>query len=120
MDGYKHVVDVKYCPPVRSDAPQFTPQAGKVRETAQGSCFTQYTVEYHEIMEGDYYHQKKPKKSNLHCLVTVAASLKPLGVFLIEEMIRGLQQLGWKKVDVSFHSAFLPFFAHSNIHVLIH
>ncbi|XP_061362037.1 putative lipase YDR444W isoform X2 [Gastrolobium bilobum] len=34
-----------------------------------------------------------------------------------EEMIRGLQQLGWKKVDVSFHSAFWPFFAHSNIHV---
>lgn len=35
-----------------------------------------------------------------------------------EEMIRGLQQLGWKKVDVSFHSAFWPFFAHNNIHVL--
>lgn len=35
-----------------------------------------------------------------------------------EEMIRGLQRLGWKKVDVSFHSAFWPFFAHNNIHVL--
>ncbi|KAJ1402157.1 hypothetical protein SESBI_28256 [Sesbania bispinosa] len=34
-----------------------------------------------------------------------------------EEMIRGLQQLGWTKVDVSFHSAFWPFFAHSNIQV---
>lgn len=34
-----------------------------------------------------------------------------------EEMIRGLQRLGWKKVDVSFHSAFWPFFAHNNIHV---
>ncbi|KAF7803334.1 putative lipase C4A8.10 isoform X2 [Senna tora] len=34
-----------------------------------------------------------------------------------EEMIRGLQQLGWKKVDVSFHSAFWPFFAHNYIHV---
>uniref|UniRef100_A0A5B7APM6 DUF676 domain-containing protein n=1 Tax=Davidia involucrata TaxID=16924 RepID=A0A5B7APM6_DAVIN len=34
-----------------------------------------------------------------------------------EEMIHGLQQLGWKKVDVSFHSAFWPFFAHNNIHV---
>lgn len=43
--------------------------------------------------------------------------LKPL-IFLTEEMIRGLQQLGWKKVDVSFHSAFWPFFAHNNIHVL--
>lgn len=38
---------------------------------------------------------------------------------LTEEMIHGLQQLGWKKVDVSFHSAFWPFFAHNNIHVLI-
>lgn len=35
-------------------------------------------------------------------------------------MIRGLQQLGWKKVDVSFHSAIWPFFAHNNIHVLYH
>ncbi|KAL2524253.1 Hydrolase-like protein family [Abeliophyllum distichum] len=34
-----------------------------------------------------------------------------------EEMIRGLQRLGWKKVDVSFHSAFWPFFAHNNINV---
>ncbi|XP_042504008.1 uncharacterized protein LOC122081100 isoform X2 [Macadamia integrifolia] len=34
-----------------------------------------------------------------------------------EEMIRGLQRIGWKKVDVSFHSAFWPFFAHNNIHV---
>ncbi|KAF7840316.1 putative lipase spac4a8.10 [Senna tora] len=34
-----------------------------------------------------------------------------------EEMIRGLQTLGWRKVDVSFHAAFWPFFAHNNIHV---
>ena len=33
-------------------------------------------------------------------------------------MIRGLQKLSWKKVDVSFHSAIWPFFAHNNIHVL--
>jgi hypothetical protein len=34
-----------------------------------------------------------------------------------EEMIRGLQRLGWKKVDVSFHSTFWPYLAHNNIHV---
>ncbi|EPS68094.1 hypothetical protein M569_06678, partial [Genlisea aurea] len=34
-----------------------------------------------------------------------------------EEMIHGLQSLGWKKVDVSFHSALWPFSAHNNIHV---
>lgn len=44
--------------------------------------------------------------------------LKPMCIFLTEEIIQGLQQLGWKKVDVSFHSAFWPFFAHNNIHVL--
>lgn len=33
-------------------------------------------------------------------------------------MIRGLQRVGWKKVDVNFHSAVWPLFAHSNMHVL--
>lgn len=40
-------------------------------------------------------------------------------IFITEEMIRGLQRLGWKKVDVSFHSAFWPFFAHNNINVRV-
>ncbi|CAL0324996.1 unnamed protein product [Lupinus luteus] len=85
LDGYRHVVDVEYCPPVPSDGPQFPPKAVKAKEAAQNAPNTQNTVEYHQIIE--------------------------------EEIIRGLQQLGWKKVDVSFHSAFWPFFAHNNIHV---
>ncbi|XAR66564.1 hypothetical protein NMG60_11012842 [Bertholletia excelsa] len=85
LEGYKHVVDVEYCPPVSSEGPHFPPEAAKAKEAAQNTPNTENTVEYHEIME--------------------------------EEMIRGLQQLGWKKVDVSFHSAFWPFFAHNNIHV---
>ncbi|KAK9088849.1 hypothetical protein Scep_027931 [Stephania cephalantha] len=85
LDGYKHVVDVQYCPPVYSDGPHFPPEAAKAKEEAQNSPSLQNTLEYHEIME--------------------------------EEMIRGLQRVGWKKVDVSFHSAFWPFFAHNNIHV---
>ncbi|KAG6557738.1 hypothetical protein Mapa_000504 [Marchantia paleacea] len=36
---------------------------------------------------------------------------------LEEEMIRGLQQVGWRKVDVSFHAALWPFLAHNYIHV---
>eukprot|EP00897_Mesotaenium_endlicherianum_P001223 jgi/Mesen1/1128/ME000123S00297 len=36
---------------------------------------------------------------------------------LEEEMIAGLQQLPWSRVDVSFREAFWPFFAHNNIHV---
>ncbi|KAF5183602.1 Hydrolase-like protein family [Thalictrum thalictroides] len=85
LDGYKHVVDVEYCPPVSSEGPQFPQEAVKAKEEAQKSPSAQNTKEYHEIIE--------------------------------EEMIRGLQRVGWKKVDVSFHSAFWPFFAHNNIHV---
>ncbi|GJU91929.1 hydrolase-like protein, partial [Tanacetum coccineum] len=85
LDGYKHVVDVEYCPPVVSTGANFPPEAARAKEAAQNVPTTQNTLEYHEIME--------------------------------EEMIRGLQQLGWKKVDVSFHASFWPFFAHNNIHV---
>ncbi|XP_057949719.1 putative lipase YDR444W isoform X2 [Malania oleifera] len=85
LDGYKHIVNVEYCPPVSSQGPHFPPKAVKAKEAAQNAPSTQNTVEYHEIME--------------------------------EEMIRGLQQLGWKKIDVSFHSAPWPFLAHNNIHV---
>ncbi|XP_010540509.1 PREDICTED: putative lipase YDR444W [Tarenaya hassleriana] len=85
LDGYKHVVDVEYCPPVSSDGAHFPPEAAKAKEAAQSSPSPENTLEYHEIVE--------------------------------EEMIRGLQTLGWKKVDVSFHSAFWPYFAHNNIHV---
>jgi len=34
-----------------------------------------------------------------------------------EEMTHGLQKVGWKKVDVNFHSSFWPYLAHNNIHV---
>jgi len=51
--------------------------------------------------------------------ICTVVPLKPLCISLTEEMIQGLQQLGWRKVDVSFHSSFWPFFAHNNIHVSI-
>ncbi|KAL7243583.1 hypothetical protein ACSBR1_015894 [Camellia fascicularis] len=85
LDGYKHVVDVLYCPPISPEGTHFPPEAAKAKEAAQIAPSPVNAMDYHEIME--------------------------------EEMIRGLQQLGWKKVDVSFHSAFLPFFAHNYIHV---
>ncbi|XP_037466395.1 uncharacterized protein LOC119338189 isoform X2 [Triticum dicoccoides] len=34
-----------------------------------------------------------------------------------EEMIRGLQRAGWKKVDVNFHASLWPYSAHNNMHV---
>ncbi|KAJ8761443.1 hypothetical protein K2173_001574 [Erythroxylum novogranatense] len=85
LDGYQHVVDVEYCPPVSSEGPHFPPKAATAKEAAQNEPNAQNAVQYHETME--------------------------------EEIMRGLQQLGWRKVDVSFHSAFWPFFAHNNIHV---
>ncbi|KAH7682129.1 putative alpha/beta hydrolase protein [Dioscorea alata] len=85
LDGYKHIVNVQYCPPVLSERPHFPPEAARAKEAAQTTPTTKTTAKYHDIME--------------------------------EEMIRGLQSLGWKKVDVSFHSAFWPFLAHNNIHV---
>ncbi|KAI0492061.1 hypothetical protein KFK09_026326 [Dendrobium nobile] len=85
LDGYKHIVNVKYCPPILSDGPHFPPEAAKAKEAAKNVPNTQNTAEYHDVME--------------------------------EEMIRGLQRIGWKKVDVSFHSTCWPFFAHNNIHV---
>ncbi|CAK9152603.1 unnamed protein product [Ilex paraguariensis] len=85
LDGYKHVVNVEYCPPVVSQGPHFHPEAVKAKEAAQNEPNMENTIEYHEFME--------------------------------EEMICGLQQLGWTKVDVSFHSAFWPFFAHNNLNV---
>lgn len=85
LDGYKHVVDVDYCPPVSSEGPNFPPEAAKAKEAVLNTSSAQKAVEYHDIME--------------------------------DEMIRGLQRLGWKKVDVSFHSTFWPFLAHNNIHV---
>lgn len=52
MDGYKHVVDVEYCPPVSSDGPHFPPEAAKAKEAAQSEPNIQNTLEYHEIVEG--------------------------------------------------------------------
>ncbi|MBA0723875.1 hypothetical protein Golax_004419, partial [Gossypium laxum] len=85
LDGYKHVVDVDYCPPVSSDGPHFPLEAAKAKAAAKNAPNIKNTAEYHELME--------------------------------EEMIQGLQKLGWKKIDVSFHSSLWPFFAHNNIHV---
>ncbi|GAY34721.1 hypothetical protein CUMW_012950 [Citrus unshiu] len=47
LDGYKHVVDVEYCPPVSSDGPHFTSEAIKAKEAAQNEPNAQNTSEYH-------------------------------------------------------------------------
>ncbi|PNY14173.1 hypothetical protein L195_g010847 [Trifolium pratense] len=116
LDGYKHVVDVKFCPPVPSDGPQFPPEAVKAKETAQHS---QNNVEFHEIMEEDTLLLLMSSHFLLDFTYLPAKLQITRGPFPgnREEMIQGLQRLGWIKVDVNFHSAVWPLFAHSNIHV---
>lgn len=85
LGGYKHIVNVQYCPPIITPSPHFPPEAARAKETAKNVSDTLNTAEYNDIIE--------------------------------EEMIHGLQRVGWKKVDVNFHSSLMPYFAHNNIHV---
>lgn len=50
--GYKHVVDVEYCPPISTEGPRFPSQAAKAKEAARAASYTQKTVEYYDLMEG--------------------------------------------------------------------
>lgn len=59
MDGYEHVVDEEYCPPVPSDGPGFPPEAAKAKEAMQNTSNAQNVIEYHEIVEGNYYYHHK-------------------------------------------------------------
>ena len=35
LEGYKHVIDVEYCPPVLSKGTHFAPEVGKAKEAVQ-------------------------------------------------------------------------------------
>lgn len=119
LDGYKHVIDVEYCPPASCEGPHYPLEAAKAKAAAQNAPSTQSTLEYHESMEGN--STKRDVSASFKwismLLYIFYSKLKSHYSFRTEEMICGLQQLGWKKVDVSFHSAFWPFFAHNFIHV---
>ncbi|CAL5345144.1 unnamed protein product [Camellia sinensis] len=47
LDGYKHVVDVQYCPPISSEGTHFPPEAAQIAPSPVNA------VDYHEIMEVD-------------------------------------------------------------------
>lgn len=53
FDGYKHVVDVEYCPPASCEGPHYPLEAAKAKEAAQNAPSTQRTLECHESMEGN-------------------------------------------------------------------
>ncbi|KAJ6801173.1 putative lipase [Iris pallida] len=52
LDGYKHIVNVEYCPPVTSEGSHFPPEAAKAKEAVQTVPNSQNTSEYYDIMEG--------------------------------------------------------------------
>ena len=52
LDGYMHVVDADYYPPVPSAGANFPPEAAQRKEAAQESPIAHDTVDYYEIMEG--------------------------------------------------------------------
>ncbi|KAH9563219.1 hypothetical protein CY35_05G113700 [Sphagnum magellanicum] len=85
LNGYKHIVNVVYCPAVESKLPSFEQETARAKAAAQVAPSSKKAASYHDILE--------------------------------EEMVRGLQQVSWRKVDVSFHSALWPFLAHNAIHV---
>ncbi|XP_024386133.1 putative lipase C4A8.10 [Physcomitrium patens] len=88
MDGYKHVVNVEYCPAVASDAPAFQQESAQGKAAAQVSPDSKKAAAYHNRLE--------------------------------EEMVRGLQRVSWRKVDVNFHSAVWPYLvAHDALNVKI-
>ncbi|KAL6992407.1 hypothetical protein U1Q18_010516 [Sarracenia purpurea var. burkii] len=76
-------------------------------------------VEYYPAVssEGPYFPPEAAKAKEAAQNAPNTENTAEYHEILEEEMIHGLQQLGWKKVDVSFHSAIWPFFAHNNIHV---
>ncbi|PIN18828.1 putative alpha/beta hydrolase [Handroanthus impetiginosus] len=51
LEGYKHIVNVMYCPPVLSESPHFPPEAARAKEAAQNEPSAENTIEYHDIME---------------------------------------------------------------------
>ncbi|KAL0310630.1 UNVERIFIED_CONTAM: putative lipase [Sesamum angustifolium] len=43
LDGYKHVVDVEYCPPVLSESAHFPPEAAKAKGCSKGTQHREYS-----------------------------------------------------------------------------
>ncbi|KAH8953804.1 hypothetical protein BDL97_08G045600 [Sphagnum fallax] len=85
LHGYKHVVNMAYCPAVESESLSFEQGTARTKVAAQMVPSSMKAASYHDMLE--------------------------------EEMVQGLQQVSWQKVDVSFHSALWPFLAHGAIHV---
>lgn len=52
MDGYKHVVNVVYCPAVDSGTPTFQQETARAKAAAQVSPSSKKAAMYHDMLEG--------------------------------------------------------------------
>jgi len=52
MHGYKHVVNVAFCPAVDSDAPSFQQESARGKAAAQVSPSSKKAATYHIRLEG--------------------------------------------------------------------
>jgi len=52
MHGYKHVVNVAFCPAVDSDAPSFQSESARGKAAAQVSPSSKKAAAYHVRLEG--------------------------------------------------------------------
>ena len=52
LDGYKHVVNVVYCPAVDSGTPTFQQETARAKAAAQVSPSSKKAAMYHDMLEG--------------------------------------------------------------------
>ncbi|KAJ3709006.1 hypothetical protein LUZ61_012711 [Rhynchospora tenuis] len=67
--------------------------------------------------DGPHFPSEAARAKEAAQTIPTAQNIDKYHHIIEEEMIRGLQRVSWKKVDVSFHAAPWPFSAHNNIHV---
>jgi hypothetical protein len=52
LNGYKHIVNVMYCPAVDSKLPSFEQETARAKAAAQVAPSSKKAASYHDILEG--------------------------------------------------------------------
>ncbi|KAL2621442.1 hypothetical protein R1flu_001647 [Riccia fluitans] len=89
------------------------------RKSLQGYKHVVNVLDYPAVVSSNPQFEEGTAKAK-EAVQSSPASTKRAAAYheiLEEEMIKGLQQVSWRKVDVSFHAALWPFLAHNYIHV---
>ncbi|XP_077238280.1 putative lipase ROG1 [Tasmannia lanceolata] len=79
----------------------------------------QHELPKHHVLVKDekYQHIVYVERENEHSHTNTTSHIEGQAVDLEEEMIRGLNQVSWKRVDVSFHKSKQRYIAHNTIQV---